>query len=350
MGANLGTTVTALIAMFGMDAAAKKTALSHLLFNAGGVLLFFPVFLLWGDRLQTIDMAPALLLANVHLVFNVSTGIVFLALYRPFVRFVDAVLGEGKMDFERLELPQFQADETFESARDKLTSNLGTLLAFLQENYNLVTLSIESNYRGVSETSEKRIEYINYVEREYVAYFSQVVASVGDDKQSKQLLRLITLYDYLFQIHDSIDDLFNARRVMSKQYIELKSDVLLLVRELSSHTLVLFDEINKALALGIEPDVKEQAKSLQKLLDQANRQLLQLVARPDRRDAGALSNFVTYSLRLKDKLLNFAALAIRFRRQSDTEAQDEQLLEDAQEPLPVLEAGDAGQASGSAPG
>ena len=103
----------------------------------------------------------------------------------------------------------------------------------------------------MTQTSEKRIQYINYVEREYVAYFSRVVTSVGDDKQSKQLLRLITLYDYLFQIHDSIDDLFNARRVMSSQYIELKSDVLLLVRELSSHTLVLFDEINKALAQGV---------------------------------------------------------------------------------------------------
>ena len=251
MGANLGTTVTALIAMFGMDMAAKKTALSHVLFNAGGVLLFFPIFLAWSDWLLTLDMAPAVLLANVHLFFNLSTGIVFLALFGPFTRFVDRLLGEGTMDFERLEIPHFEEDEPFESVRDKLTRNLATVLAFLQENYNLVTLSIESNYRGVTQTSEKRIQYINYVEREYVAYFSRVVTSVGDDKQSKQLLRLITLYDYLFQIHDSIDDLFNARRVMSSQYIELKSDVLLLVRELSSHTLVLFDEINKALAQGV---------------------------------------------------------------------------------------------------
>jgi phosphate:Na+ symporter len=47
---------------------------------------------------------------------------------------------------------------------------------------------------------------------------------------------------------------------------------------------------------------------LQVLLNDANRDLLTLLADPERRDAGALSNFVTYSRRLKDKLVNFAAL------------------------------------------
>ena len=45
MGANIGTTATALIAMFNMDIAAKKTALSHFLFNVGGVVVFTPVWI-----------------------------------------------------------------------------------------------------------------------------------------------------------------------------------------------------------------------------------------------------------------------------------------------------------------
>ena len=44
------------------------------------------------------------------------------------------------------------------------------------------------------------------------------------------------------------------------------------------------------------------------MLDEINRDLLPLLAHPDRSDAGTLSNFVTYSRRLKDKLVNFAAL------------------------------------------
>ena len=45
---------------------------------------------------------------------------------------------------------------------------------------------------------------------------------------------------------------------------------------------------------------------MRELLDKANRDLLALSGDPYRKDAGALGNFVTYSRRLRDKLLNFA--------------------------------------------
>jgi phosphate:Na+ symporter len=308
MGANIGTTATALIAMFNMDLAAKKTAFSHFLFNVGGVVLFLPVFLLFGDRLNGIDTNPAVALAVLHLVFNLGTSLIFIVLINPFTRLVDTLLGEGKMDFQRLEIPSFQPDMPFEAVRDGLNRNLAGLLAFLQENYNLVTLSIESNYRSVFDASAKRIEYAAFIEREYVGYFSKVVASVKDEDDSRELLRCVARYDYLFQIHDSIDDIFNTKRMMNKHYIELKSDIMLMVRELSSQTLSLFDDIGKAMASNRAPDIVAQSVRLQVLLNDANRELLTLLADPERRDAGALSNFVTYSRRLKDKLVNFAAL------------------------------------------
>jgi phosphate:Na+ symporter len=309
MGANIGTTATALIAMFNMDLAAKKTALSHFLFNVGGVLVFLPVLLFWGDRLGEIGTEPAIALANIHLLFNLATSILFLLLINPFTRLVEALIGEGRMDFQRLDIPVFRPDEAFEEVRSRLERNLAALLDFLQENYNLVTLSIESNYRSIFEASAKRIEYVSFLEREYVGYFARAVSAVKDEHESRQLLALITRYDYLFQIHDSIDDLFNTKRMMSRQYIELKSDVLLMVRELSSSTLALFDDIHGALVEGGTGDIDDRVASLQAALEDADRSLLPLLMHPDRRDAGALSNFVTLSRRLRDKLLSFARLS-----------------------------------------
>ncbi|MDH3761065.1 MAG: Na/Pi symporter [Gammaproteobacteria bacterium] len=306
MGANIGTTATAMIAMFNMDAAAKKTAMSHFLFNVGGVLIFLPVLFAFGDRLNTLTVAPAIALANIHLVFNIVTSIIFILFIGPFTRLVDMLLGEGKMDFERLQLPVHNEEATFETIKDGLLQDSDRLLTFLQENYNLVTLSIETNYRGISDAAGKRIEYTDFVKREYLGYFSKIVGQVRDERESSELIRIINQFDYLFQVHDSINDLYNTKKVMTEHYIELKSDLLLLIRELSSQTLMLIDELKKVIRGDNSVDLQQAAGEMQAHLDDAQKDLLSLLADPGRRDAGSMTNFVTYSQRLKDKLINYA--------------------------------------------
>jgi phosphate:Na+ symporter len=141
-------------------------------------------------------------------------------------------------------------------------------------------------------------------------YFAKVVSLIREKNDSRHLIKLINQFDYLFQIHDSITDLFDSKRAMNAQYIELKSDVLILVRELSSQTLGFFDEIHTAIINDEALDIKTQAKELQHHIDSANRDLLTLLVNPTRIDAGALTNFITYSQRLKDKLTNFANLKL----------------------------------------
>jgi phosphate:Na+ symporter len=308
MGANIGTTITAFLAVLKMDIAAKKTALAHFLFNVGGVLIFAPVFLLFSHELTSLEFSPEIVLANVHLVFNVATSLLFVAFLGPFTRLVDKVLGEGKMDFERVGIPVFNSGVSFDDVKGQLQENLTTLLVFLQENYNQVTLSIETNYQGVFESSSRRLEYLAFLEREYMAYFSRVVGEITDEEESRELLDLIRRYDYLFQIHDSIEDLFTTKKVMNQNYVEIRSDILLLIREIASQTLVLFDEIHKAIMVLPAANIDSTSRDLMRLLDKVNKDLLALLATPGRRDAGGLTNFVTYSRRLQDKLMTFARM------------------------------------------
>ena len=313
MGANIGTTVTAFIAVFNMDIAAKKAALSHFLFNIGGVIIFTPVLLLFGHRLSEYATQPAIALANIHLIFNLIASLIFTSFITPFTRFVDYLLGEGNMDFERLPLPIFNSEDDFETVRNRLEEGKQPLLRFLQENYNTVTLSLETNYQGVYDTAEKRLQYTQFVRKEYLHFFSAAVTSISEDSESKQIIHLFTQYDYLFQIQDSISDLFAAKHVMKEQYIDLKTDVLVLTRKLSSQTLEYFDAILSAEAEvegAIEKNpIKTSGKMLQHDLDEANRTLLALMRDRERTDVGVLTNFVTFSQRLKDKLTNFANLA-----------------------------------------
>jgi phosphate:Na+ symporter len=125
------------------------------------------------------------------------------------------------------------------------------------------------------------------------------------------LIKIINQFDYLFQIHDSITDLFESKRVMKEQFIELKSDLLLVTRALSMQTLEYFNEIALAMHNNNNKTINSQAKELQQEIDSANRALLLLMIDPKRTDAGALTNFVTYSQRLKDKLTNLSHLHIK---------------------------------------
>ena len=146
MGANIGTTATALIAVFSMDIAAKKAAMSHFLFNFGGVVLFTPLLFIFGNELNAVKMDSAIALANIHMIFNITTSVIFIIFITPFSRLIDGILGEGKMDFDRLTMPSPDKNEHFADTITDLKKGLSDMLAFLQENYNLVTLSIETNY------------------------------------------------------------------------------------------------------------------------------------------------------------------------------------------------------------
>lgn len=308
MGANIGTTVTAMIAVIKMDIAAKKTALTHLLFNVGGVALFVPLLFIFGSKLSEIQTDPAIALANIHLVFNLATSLIFLVLITPFGKLVDKMLGEGRMDFQRLSLPDFDRDDDFKTIQASLDEYALQLFEFLQENYSLVTLSIETNYENIYTAAEKRLEYVQFIKKEYMAHFSQVVVQITDERDSHELIETINRFDYLFQIHDSVCDLFEAKKFARDQFLELESDVLLLVRELAVSTLGIFDDIKRYLRGEGALDINALSKTLQHEIDDANRQLLKLLADTERRDVGAFINFITYSQRLKDKLINFQRL------------------------------------------
>ena len=310
MGANIGTTVTALISVINMDISAKKTAMAHFLFNMGGVLIFLPIVLLWGDKAAELANDPAVALANFHFIFNVVTSLIFIFFLRPFVRLINVVWGEGKMDFERLDLNLFKDSFDYEKVQSNLSKELKNLFFFIQENYNLVTLSIESNYRGIYETVQKRMEYIDFVKSEFLDYFSHIMGEELDDSQSQRLFDIVRRYEYIFQIHDSLKDLTDIKKRLDKGYIELKSDLLVMVRELSSETLLFFNEVSKNIEKeeGKQEGMIKQAKVLQGRLNDFNRDILKLISMPKRQDAGIILHLMTYSQRLKDKLTNYYEL------------------------------------------
>ena len=127
LGENIGTTITTNLAAIGTNLAARRTAFSHFLFNAFGVLyilILFPLFLKLvtlitpGDAdfvIQTQAQADALSssigdkpyiarhIANAHTLFNVINTIIFLPLIGVLAKLSTLVV-RGKEDLDSLQV------------------------------------------------------------------------------------------------------------------------------------------------------------------------------------------------------------------------------------------------------
>ena len=91
LGTNIGTCITAVLAGFGTSLSARRTALSHVLFNVFGVLImlfflrpFTALIIHTGDTV-------ARQAANAHTIFNVLTTILLFPFFKYFVKLVTLI-------------------------------------------------------------------------------------------------------------------------------------------------------------------------------------------------------------------------------------------------------------------
>ncbi|MGN7940719.1 Na/Pi cotransporter family protein [Virgibacillus sp. 6R] len=84
-GDNIGTTITAVLASIGTSIAARRTALTHVIFNVIGTIIFMiflPLFSIVMEYLQGIfNLRPEITIAIAHSTFNITNTVILL----PFI-------------------------------------------------------------------------------------------------------------------------------------------------------------------------------------------------------------------------------------------------------------------------
>jgi Na/Pi-cotransporter len=92
IGANLGSTGTALLASLPLAREAHRAALANVLFNVGGLLLWAPFIPRLAQWISVAVETPAMAVALAHVLFNLSTALLFLALLKPFAAGIDRLM------------------------------------------------------------------------------------------------------------------------------------------------------------------------------------------------------------------------------------------------------------------
>jgi Na/Pi-cotransporter len=97
IGANIGTTTTALLASIRMQRTARRVAMANLCFNVFGVLLFLPFLRSFAAWVVKFAGDPGIAVAWAQLIFNVVMSFAVLLVLRVLERYLDAKEARGML-------------------------------------------------------------------------------------------------------------------------------------------------------------------------------------------------------------------------------------------------------------
>ncbi|MEK4424938.1 Na/Pi cotransporter family protein [Solibacillus sp. FSL K6-1523] len=161
IGQNIGTTATALFAAIGASVSAKRTAMTHLLFNiitAVIVTIVFPYFLQatkWFTILIAGEFEQTLGLAIFHTLFSLVGACIFIPLMQPFANLLMKIVPEREnaltrnLDASLVTMPSVAIDVSFKTLREimiELTKALQQLITMKK-----VTIEYEKKMLEVEE-------------------------------------------------------------------------------------------------------------------------------------------------------------------------------------------------------
>jgi phosphate:Na+ symporter len=201
IGQNLGTSAKAGVAAIGASAAAKRTALVHLVFNVGTGLVAFallPLFVL-GARTFTgplVEDDPAVAIAAFHTAFNLLGAAIFLPLTPQLARLATRLIPERGppatryLDPSLHEVPAVAVDAAFKALRSTLKSLLRMVIQGLQP-------------QGVGVPSMRESDRALDAIR---AFLKDVSPSAGS-REFQRLVELLHVLDHVTALRDDLREI-----------------------------------------------------------------------------------------------------------------------------------------------
>lgn len=206
LGANIGTTVTAIISSLGASVDAKRVAMAHVLFKAAGVILVIPFLGPFTDLVHGSSPDAARQVANAHTFFNIGIAILFLPFTGPFTRLVSALL------------PQSLAPERFgpkyldpivltsptlalvQATRESLRS-----ADVVQEMLNKSIEVLENDDLSLLEYIQERDDDVDLLDREVKLFLIKLSRETLSEEQARRELEIMLFSDNIENIGDVID-------------------------------------------------------------------------------------------------------------------------------------------------
>jgi len=226
-GANVGTCVTAMLAAIGKPREALRAAVTHVLFNIAGVLLWLafidqlagfvttlsPQHPELGGTARLAAEAPRQI-ANAHTIFNVANTFIFIGFTTLIARLVEWLVPDRPLGDDALIRPKYLDDDLLSTpsiALDLVRREIGRMGNRVQQMLAEIMPAILNGNEAMLAEIQHTDEFVDTLHAEIVVYLGKVSGMELRDKQTKELMQLM----------DAANDLENIGDVIEMNLVEL---------------------------------------------------------------------------------------------------------------------------------
>ena len=198
-GDNIGTTITAIIAVIGSNTSAKRLAASHVMFNVIGTVIFLifltPFSMFVGKMEQILHLNPKMAIAFAHGSFNMMTTVLLFPFIGVLEYLVVKIIKDKKEDEE--EAYKTTLDPALITAPvialGQVKQELITMTGFALKNFRTSVSYFFDRDEKLFEKVEKREEKINTVDQEITKYLALLSKQDFGEKEGEEIATYLDL-------------------------------------------------------------------------------------------------------------------------------------------------------------
>lgn len=288
MGSNIGSCVVAILAALSSGKNAKRTALVHLLFNVGGVLLFLIAGQIitvasggdftYGKLFRSLfPTAPQLQLAMFHTFFNVLCALVMLPLTDRLLGLVTRLIpekDETDPDAPRLYYISDHLLSTPVIALQQLKNEIFNMAGIAMENYRAALGMFEKqNTKGIVRFRKNEQE-LNFLNQQLQEYLAKLSGATFNEEDATFMAKSFHVINDLERIGDYAENITEY----AEQMIEEGSKISETARDEMKRLLGTIEELySRSLRAYTERDFKalKDAKELEERVDDLTEEMAQ---------------------------------------------------------------------------
>ncbi len=208
LGSNIGTCATVGIASVGSSITGKRLAFSHLLFNVGGVILFFFFLNKFTYLVSLTSSSIPRQIANAHTLFNVINAAILLPFLSLFIKLIvkllpgeEIVIKKGPiyLNKDMLNTPSLALGQT--------TKELVRMGEMVESMLNDVMMSFIQNDLSILKSIYLKEGVVNTLEKEITKYLVLVSQRSLSPMQSKRLTDLLNIVNDIERVGDHAENL-----------------------------------------------------------------------------------------------------------------------------------------------